>query len=376
MNIVINTRFLVKDKLEGIGRFTLETVKRICEKHPEHTFYLLFDRMYEPNYVFAPNVKPIIVPFQARHPFLWWFWFHYQIPRVLKNLKADAFVSTDGFIPLQTQVPIVNVIHDLNFEHNPEHLPSLVLWYYKKFFPKYAKGATRIATVSEFSKQDIAKTYGIDTHMIDVVYNGVSSEFEPLLDVQKTIIKKTYTEGVDYFIYVGSLHPRKNIERLFAAFEMFKKQTNSPLKLVVVGEAMFLSNSIQKSFKSNAYKNDIIFTGRVPNQELGMLVGGAYAMTYVPLFEGFGIPILEAFACNVPVITSRCTSMPEVAGNAALLCDPTHVESIAVAMKKMVQDTELYAQLQLAAQTQKLKFSWEKTADLLWKSIDKVLIKK
>lgn len=375
MKIIINTRFLIKNKLEGIGRFTLESVKRICINHPEHTFYLLFDRMYDKEYVFAENVKPIIVPFQARHPILWWFWFHYQLPRVVKKIGGDVFVSTDGFVPLNISIPIVNVIHDLNFEHNPEHLPRVVLKYYKTFFPQYAKVSTRIATVSQFSKQDISSTYGISEKLIDVVYNGVSSEFEPLIDAQKNIIKKTYTQGCEYFIYVGSLHPRKNIERLFDAFEIFKKQTNSDIKLVIVGEAMFLSKPIKKAFERNMYKHDIVFTGRVSNKDLGLLVGSAYAMTYVPLFEGFGIPILEAFACNVPVITSRCTSMPEVAGNAALLCDPTHIESIAVAMKRIVQDSKVYNELQQAAEIQKQKFSWDKTANLLWLSIDKVLRK-
>jgi glycosyltransferase involved in cell wall biosynthesis len=295
------------------------------------------------------------------------------VPRVLKNISPDVFVSTDGFLPLNVSIPTVNVIHDLNFEHNPEHVPWLVRWFYKKYFPLYARKATRIATVSEFSKHDIATTYGIDVHSIDVVFNGVSSEFEPLTEVQKTIVKKTYTDGCDYFVYVGSLHPRKNIERLFAAFELCKKQTQTSCKLVIVGEAMFLSKSIQKAYNSNAYKNDIIFTGRVPSHQLGLIVGAAYTMTYVPLFEGFGIPILEAFACNIPVITSRCTSMPEVAGNAALYCDPLHTESIAVAMKKILNDKELYQKLLEYAYIQKQKFSWDKTADLVWKSILKVV---
>lgn len=373
MNIAIHVRFLVANKLEGIGRFTFETIQRICKNHPEHTFYLLFDRMYEPEFVFSTNVVPIVVPFPARHPLLWWFWFHIQLPRVLKNIPADIFISTDGFLPPHLSIPTVNVIHDLNFEHNPEHVPPLVRWYYKKFFPLYAHKATRIATVSEFSKQDICTTYSIAPQHVDVLYNGVSSEFEPLTETQKTIVKKTYTRNTDYFIYVGSLHPRKNIERLLAAFELFKKQTQSDVTLVIVGEAMFLSKSIQKAYDTNAYKNDIIFTGRVPNNQLALLTGAAYAMTYVPLFEGFGIPILEAFACNVPVITSRCTSMPEVAGNAALYCDPLHTESIAVAMKKIVQDKELYHKLQEYSNIQKQKYSWDKTAELLWKSISKVV---
>ena len=146
MKIVINTRLLIKGRIDGISRFTYETVKRMCVNHPEHQFYLLFDRMYSKEFVFADNVKPIIVPFQARHPFLWWFWFHSQVPRVLKALQPDVFVSTDGYSVVESPCAVVDVIHDLNFEHYPEHLPRLVRNYYKKYFPQYARCATRIAT--------------------------------------------------------------------------------------------------------------------------------------------------------------------------------------------------------------------------------------
>ncbi len=376
MDIVINTRFLIKNKLEGIGRFTLETIKRICENHPEHTFYLLFDRMFDKEYVFSENVKPIIVPFQARHPLLWRFWFHYQVPRVLKSLKPAVFVSTDGYSPLETETPIVNVIHDLNFEHNPQHLPKGVRKYYLKYFPQYARIATRIATVSEYSKKDIHETYNIPNDKIDVVYNGVSSEFEPLIEAQKNIVKINFTNEKDYFVYVGSLHPRKNIEKLFEAFAKFKKQTNSKLALVVVGEAMFMSKTIQKTYDNHLFKDDIIFTGRVSNKELGLLLGAAYAMTYVPIFEGFGIPILEAFACDVPVITSNCTSMPEVAGDAAILCDPNNINDISNAMIKLTSNDELRLSLIEKGRVQREKFTWDKSAERLWKSIEKAIATK
>ncbi|MCL2328993.1 MAG: glycosyltransferase family 4 protein, partial [Bacteroidetes bacterium] len=369
--IAINTRLLIKNKLEGIGRFTYETVKRLCENHPEHTFYLLFDRMYDKSYVFAPNVVPIIVPFQSRHPFLWWFWFHVQVPRVLKSLKADVFVSTDGYIPLNCKIPVVNVIHDLNFEHNPQHLTPLVRWYYRKFFPQYARAATRIATVSTFSKLDIAQMYGIDENKIDVVYNGVSSEFKSLGLYDKNVIKQKYTSGENYFVYVGSLHPRKNIERLLLAFEQFKQQSTSPMKLVIVGEAMFMAQTIRAVYEKSTAHNDIVFTGRVSNKELAELLGAAFALVYVPLFEGFGIPIVEAFACNVPVITSNTTSMPEVGGEAALLVNPEDVNSIAEAMKEIANNPKTYERLQENAKIQLQKFSWDKTADALWGAIEK-----
>ncbi len=375
MKIVINTRLLIKGRIDGISRFTYETVKRMCMNHPEHQFYLLFDRMYDKSFLFSDNVKPIIVPFQARHPFLWWFWFHSQLPRVVKALQPDVFVSTDGYSIVEGNVPIVDVIHDLNFEHFPEHLPYLVRKYYRKYFPQYAQKATRVATVSEYSKQDIHSLYDVPLDSIDVVYNGVSSSFQPLIETEKTLIKQKYTEGKDYFVYAGTLHPRKNIENLFKAFALFKSQTNSDMKLVIVGEAMFLSKTIQQEYDKHQYKNDIVFTGRVSDKDLNYLLGASFAMTYVPFFEGFGIPILEAFACGVPVITSNCTSMPEVAGEAALLCEPHDVDSIANAMVELFSKPDVYATLLANSKIQLDKFSWDKTADALWKCIEKAVAK-
>lgn len=373
MKIVINTRLLIKGRIDGISRFTYETVRYICQSHPEHEFYLLFDRMYDKQFIFSDNVKPIIVPFQARHPFLWWFWFHSQVPRVVKALKPDVFISTDGYSIVDSTVPVVDVIHDLNFEHFPEHLPWLVRKYYQKYFPLYARSATRVATVSEYSKQDIHTLYDVPMEKIDVVYNGVSSVFRVLSEGEKTIIKNRYSEGQNYFVYAGTLHPRKNIENLFKAFALFKEQTHASMKLLIVGEAMFLASSIQKAYEHHAYKNDIIFTGRVSDEDMNYLLGSAYAMTYVPYFEGFGIPILEAFACGIPVITSNCTSMPEVAGDAALLCDPHSEVSIAQSMMQLYEDAGLYAKLLRESSHQLSKFSWKQTAELLWQSIEKAV---
>lgn len=375
MKIVINTRLLIKGRIDGISRFTYETVKRMCQNHPEHQFYLLFDRMYDKSFVFSENVKPIIVPFQARHPFLWWFWFHSQLPRVIKALQPDVFVSTDGYSIVDGDVPIVDVIHDLNFEHFPEHLPYLVRKYYRKYFPMYAQKATRVATVSEYSKQDIHSLYHVPLESIDVVYNGVSSSFQPLIETEKTLIKQKYTEGKNYFVYAGTLHPRKNIENLFKAFAEFKSRTQSDMKLVIVGEAMFLSKTIQQEYDKHQYKNDIVFTGRVSDKDLNYLLGASYAMTYVPFFEGFGIPILEAFACGVPVITSNCTSMPEVAGEAALLCEPHEVDSIANALVEIYSKSDVYAKLLENSKLQLEKFSWDKTAAALWACIEKAVKK-
>ena len=150
MKIAVNTRLLLKNKLEGIGWFTYESLKRIVLSHPEHDFYFIFDRKYDDEFVFAKNVTPIVVGPPARHPLLHFIWYEISIPRVLKRINPDVFISPDAFLSLSSKYPDLIVIHDLNFEHFPEYMPWLWRSYYRYFTPRYAKKAKRIATVSEF----------------------------------------------------------------------------------------------------------------------------------------------------------------------------------------------------------------------------------
>ena len=155
MRIAINTRFLISSKMEGFGWYTLEIVKRIVENNPEHEFLLFFDRKYDKKFIFAENVKPIILSPQARHPFLFYIWFEFSIRNALKKYNADIFLSPDGYLSLGSTVKQISVIHDINFEHNPKDLPWLMQKYLRFFFPKFARKAEHILTVSEYSKKDI-----------------------------------------------------------------------------------------------------------------------------------------------------------------------------------------------------------------------------
>ncbi|MEI6852473.1 MAG: glycosyltransferase family 1 protein [Bacteroidota bacterium] len=373
MNIVVNTRLLLKGRLEGIGWFSFETLKRITQNHPEHTFYFVFDRPFERDFVFSENVIPIVIGPQARHPFLFYLWFEYSIPRILKRVKADLFVSPDGYLSLRAKVPQIAVIHDLNFEHFPEDLPWIISKYYKYFFPRFTAKAKRIATVSEYSKKDIQERYGIPHSRIDVVFNGVNEKFHPIPETEKTSIRKKFTHGSEYFIFIGALLPRKNLKNLFLAFDIFKKQYHSSHKLVIVGARKWWTSELEATFNNLHHKNDIVFTGRLGEDELNSVLASASALTYVSYFEGFGIPILEAFRCGVPVITSNVTSMPEVAGNAALLTDPLDPASIAEAMNKIASDPSLCELLRQNAEIILKDYSWEKSAQLLWDCIEKTM---
>ncbi len=373
MEIVVNTRLLLKDKLEGIGWFSYETLKRITNDHPEHHFVFLFDRAYDEDFIFADNITPLILSPPARHPFLFYWWFEFSVADFLNKFKPDLFLSPDGYMSLKSNCKQLAVIHDISFEHYPKDVSWLVRKYYTHFFPKFARKANRIATVSEFSKNDIATHYKIDASKIDVVYNGCNESYMPVNEEIKLKTKKTFSKNCDYFLFVGSLHPRKNISRLFESFDKFKDKASNDIKLVIVGEKYRWTTEIKKTYLNMKFKQDVLFTGRLSTDNLKNVLGSAMAMTYVPYFEGFGIPILEAMNCDTPVITSNLTSMPEVAKEAALLVDPFSVDSISSAMVLIYQDKNLRNNLIEKGRKRKLDFSWNKTANELWKSIEKTI---
>lgn len=373
MEIVVNTRLLIKNKLEGIGWFTFETLKRITINHPDDHFIFLFDRDFDPTFIFADNITPVILSPPARHPFLFYWWFEVSVSNFLNKFKPDLFLSPDGYLSLHAKCKQLAVIHDINFEHYPNDLSFFVSHYYKYFFPKFAHKANGIATVSQFSKNDIINTYSVKNEKIDVVYNGCNEVYKPIDEALQLETKRQYTANCDYFLFVGSLHPRKNISRLFEAFDLFKNEQKSNIKLVIVGEKYYWTSAIKKTYINMKYRNEVVFTGRLNTDYLKNIIGSALALTYVPYFEGFGIPILEAMNCNTPVITSNVTSMPEIAGDAALLIDPFSVESIANAMKILYEDSDLRNSLIERGNKRKLDFSWDKTADALWQCIEKTI---
>jgi len=373
LRIAINTRLLIKNKLEGIGWFTYETLKRITSQHPEHQFYFIFDRAHDDSFIFSNNVTPIVVFPQARHPFLYYTWFEISIPRILKKIKPNLFFSPDGYLSLTTDVKSMNVFHDLNFVHYPQDLPYLERKYYNYFFPKYAHKAKRIATVSEYSKSDIIKQFGISPNKIDVVYNGANEGFRPLDEKFKTQTREQFTDGAPYFIFVGALHPRKNLVNLFDAFDKFRSSGEFDTKLLIVGEKMWWTHEIKGAYEKMQFKDEVVFSGRLAFEKLQQAVASALALTYVSYFEGFGIPIVEAFNAGTPVITSNITSMPEVAGDAALLVDPFSIESISGAMMRIAKDEKLRKTLVEKGMERAKNFSWQKSADRLWASIEKTL---
>lgn len=374
MKIAVNTQHLLKDRLEGLGWFAHETLSRIVQNHPEHEFLFIFDRKWDDSFIYAPNVTPVRTFVPSRHPFLWLWHYEVDIPRILRKHKPDLFFSPDGWMSLNTKVPTVNTIHDINFIHRPWDSPFLVRKFYQYFFPRYANKARRLITVSEFSKQDLVKTFGIDANKIDVAHNGCNPVYAPLAHEVKIEVRKKFTGGQPYFIYVGSRSPRKNIIGLLDAFELFKQSDQKNMKLLFVGEPMWSKSYLSNKLDSMKFKKDVVFTGRLSNEVLQMVLASAEALLLVSFYEGFGIPVVEAMYSDVPVICSNVTSLPEVAGDAALLVDPGSTDQIANAMKQIATYPELQKSLVIKGREQRKKFSWDKTANEAWNAIEKVLL--
>lgn len=365
MRIAINTRLLVHGKMDGIGWFTYETTRRIVQQHPEHTFYLLFDRQPSPEFRFADNAIPIVLQPPARHPVLWWLFFELSVPMVLRRYKIDLFVTPDGFMPQHPKVPTLSVIHDINFEHANDNLRPSHQRYMTHFFPRYARNATRIATVSEYSKQDIAATYNIDSMKIDVVYDGANDRYQPHSDEEKETVRKRFAGGNPYLIFISTILKRKNLANLLLAFDLIKEEDTTGLKLIVVGNRVWWQDELEQAYNGLHHKDDVIMPGHIEPEELAALLSASQALIYPSYFEGFGIPILEAMYAETAVIASQTTSMPEVGGDAVLYIDPANPQDIAHAIKQL-DNKQLRDELIAKGRRQRELFSWDKTADRLW----------
>lgn len=375
MRIAVNTRFIVPAQLEGYGYFTREVFFLLAHNHPEHQFIFIFDRPFNENLVFPKNVTPVVVPPKARHALSFRWWFDVKIPLALKKYNADVFVSPDGFCSLITKVPQVLVIHDLAFIHHPKFIPTIHRIFYKRYTPLFLKKAAVIATVSEFSKKDIVDQYQVDEQKIINVSSAAKNIFQPVEWDEKEAIKTEYADGCEYFVFVGGIHPRKNLLNLLKAFSLFKKRQRSNMKLLVAGRLAWDYDKITEKIETYKFRQDVKLLGYMGEAALAKLVAAAYALVFPSYFEGFGVPILEAMQSHVPVITSNTSSMPEIGETAALYADPTDAADIADQMKRIFTNENLRGQLVEKGKVVAAKYTWQRTSELMWQAIQQAVSK-
>ncbi len=289
-------------------------------------------------------------------------WYPYLVKK-LRNYNLDVIHNpTQAPTYFQLNQKYVLTVHDVTTQILPESHTSYRVAIYNRLFPKTLKSADKIIAVSNHTKQDLVKHYGVPEDNIQVIYEAAGNEFRPLPQKEKISIIKRYKLNFPYILYVGTLEPRKNIPTLIKAFEIVKK-TNMDKKLVITGKMGWKCDSIFEYVAAKGLQKDIIFTGYVPNADLPGLYNNADLLIYPSQYEGFGLPPLEAMACGCPVITSNTSSLPEVVGDAGVQIDPSSPHSLADAVLWLLNDDSIRKEFAKKGLEQSRQFSWRKCAE-------------
>ena len=284
-----------------------------------------------------------------------------SFPLEFRREKVDVF-HAQFIVPPFCKCKAVTTIPDIAYEHFPELFSSFETVRSKILIRRSAKLADHIITVSKYSKDDLVRTYDIDPHKITVTYGAASPVFRPRdSDSCKEQIHQKYGIDAPFFLYVGRLQARKNLPRLLRAFARLNSEGVKE-KLVVVGKRDWMLESVAEQVKGLKLQQSVVFTGYVPSEDLPLFYGGAEVFLYPSIFEGFGLPVMEAMASGTPVMTSFGSSLEEIAGDAALLVDPYSEESIANGLRRLVSDAGLRALLRVNGLRRSSAFSYEQTA--------------
>lgn len=372
MNIGVNTRLLLKHRMEGIAVFTWEICRRMAEQHPEDEFYFFFDRTPDPAFIGLKNIHPIVIRPQARHQILWKYWFEVALPRAFKQYDIDVFFSPESYLSLRSSIPTVMVTHDLCFLHYPQDYRAAHLRYLKKHGPLFHHRADHIIAVSETTKADIQDQYGIDSAKITVAYNAARQEFTPLGESKKVELRNDLTDGYPYVLYVGSIHPRKNVEGLVRAFGIMMERMPSDHRLILFGR--WVSGHVEsKRMIAESAVGDRIVLCSDEDGFVEEIVGAADCLVYPSFYEGFGIPIVEAMACGVPVVTSGTGAMKEVGGAAAIFINPEDDENMAEGMHEALALNKNVPSIRESYKQNIDRFSWDVSAEKIYRCIKRRL---
>jgi glycosyltransferase involved in cell wall biosynthesis len=274
---------------------------------------------------------------------------------------AALFHATEHLLMPLRGVPTVLTVHDLIFRHLARHHKRLNRWYLNLAMPLFCQRATHVIAISECTRQDLVMHYGLPPEKISVIYEAADPRFRAPLPKAIRAAGRRYGLPERYLLFVGTIEPRKNLNRLLQAFETLWGEGLTD-GLVIVGKRGWLYENFFAALERSPARQAVIFPGFVPDEDLPALYGGAQAMALPSLYEGFGLPVLEAMACGAPVVCSDTSSLPEIAGEAALLVSPTSVDDLTSTLSRVLQDEALRQEMHGAGLKQAARFSWERTA--------------
>ncbi|MCX6765917.1 MAG: glycosyltransferase family 1 protein [Candidatus Moranbacteria bacterium] len=362
MRIAIQAADLDHKRIDGTRVYLLNVLKWLGKISPADEFLIYHRRDFNPE--LCPPNFPNYRFKKADFPF---FWTQTRFARELCKDKPDVLWMPMHNIPILRRKGLKTVvtIHDLAFKYFSDHFPKKELLKLNFLADLAIKKSDKIIAVSQSTKRDILKFYpGIKEEKVRVIYHGFDSELfqkEISEDKIKKVLKSYHLQAKSYILYVGAIQPRKNLETLIETFNFIKKE-KPELKLVLAGEKAWLWEGIIEKIEKSPYQKDIILTGGISFEELAVLYQNAALFVFPSLYEGFGIPVLEAFAAGVPVVCSRNSSLPEVSGDAALYFSGSDMKELADTITRTLKDEGLKSSLISKGLEQLKKFSWEKCA--------------
>ena len=300
----------------------------------------------------------------TRRPLRRILWEQAALPLLARQARLDLLHGAVNINPALTPCPSVVTVHDLSFMRTPQAFPPMQRAYLQSQVWRSVRAARRVIAVSQATKQDVVELFGVAPERIDVVHNGVDASFCPAPAEQVEAFRRRQGLPQRYILHLGTLEPRKNLVRLVQAFAQVRAHDASQpsLKLVLAGGKGWDYDAIFVEVARQGLEQEVLFPGYIADEELAWWYRAATVFVYPSLLEGFGLPVLEAMACGAPTVTSNRSSLPEVAGDAALLVDPTSVDALAAALLRLLGDAALAAELRTRGLAQAARFPWSRTA--------------
>jgi glycosyltransferase involved in cell wall biosynthesis len=338
----------------GVGRYLRHLLKEMLALDPTIRFRLYFDRDGDDGLGADPRIERRRVRGRGMNALRWT---HAALPRLMRSDPPPLAHFPFYTLPWSPPCPAVVTIHDITFTLRPEWFPWRSRVAFGLFARRSARRAAHVLTVSETSRRDLIGAYALDPAKVTAVPLAAGEEFAPRPPAESEAAARRHGLERPYLVHLGSLHPRRNLERLLDAV------AGQPIALALVGRVERPYASVEPMIRARGLEGKVKHLGYVPEGDLPALLGGALALVYPSLYEGFGLPVLEAMACGTPVLTSNVSALPETAGEAAILVDPSSTEEIARGIRDLIGSAELRDRLRAAGLARARSFSWRRTAE-------------
>ncbi len=364
MKVAIDVRTVLPNR-SGVGNYVLHLIQNLRKVDPDSIYFFL---SLKKNLSFlgplAPEQNPLQTVFSHENHPLGDFWEHFILPIRLMKKGIDVFHGPASLIPFRRDhYQVVVTIHDLVAFLFPETIPLKYGAYMRYLLRQAVKRANKIISVSHHTRQDLIEILKVPSEKIVVIHEAPSPIFRPYdRNKVRTLLKERYGIQKKYIYHLGNIEPRKNLIVLLQAFTRVCQELGTEYQLVVSGQKGWLIRSLSHFLKNYPMRDQVLFTGYVPMEDLPLLMNGAEIFVFPSLYEGFGLPVLEAMSCGTPVISSNRSSIPEIVGSAGVLIDPTDVRELAHRIVYLLRNGEERRRLSLLGKDQAARFSWEEVA--------------